>query len=77
MTKKLNETRKDYQKIFSERLKEIRTEANLSRAEVADKLGIALSTYGNWEQGRRAPSIGEIYKLLDVFEIDANELFDI
>ena len=68
---------KDYIKIFSARLKEIRNEANLSRIEVAERLGIALSTYGNWEQGRRTPSVGEIYKLLGVFEIDANELFDI
>ena len=66
-----------YAKIFATRLKEIRVEANMSRNEVAEKLGVALSTYGNWEQGRRSPNVDEIYKLLEIFEIDANELFDI
>lgn len=66
----------NYAKIFATRLKEIRNEANLSRNEVAEKLGVALSTYGNWEQGRRSPNVDDIYKLLKVFEIDANELFD-
>ena len=68
---------KDNAQSFAARLKEIRLQANLSRTEVAEKLGVALSTYGNWEQGRRSPDICEIYKLLEVFEIDANELFDI
>ena len=77
MIKKSVEVGKNYDKIFSERLKEIRTGARLSRAEVAARLGIAVSTYGNWEQGRRAPSIGDIYKLIEVLEIDANELFEI
>lgn len=66
-----------YAKSFAARLKEIRIEANLSRNEVADRLGVALSTYGNWEQGRRSPNVEEIYKLLEIFKIDANELFDI
>ncbi|MDE7083877.1 MAG: helix-turn-helix domain-containing protein [Clostridia bacterium] len=76
MAKKLV-VEKDYAKIFAARLKDIRNEVGLSREEVAERLGVAVSTYGNWEQGRRTPGITEIYKLLDVFEIDANELFDI
>ncbi|MCM1546630.1 MAG: helix-turn-helix domain-containing protein [Clostridiales bacterium] len=77
MDKKFTKGVKDYEKIFSARLKEIRVGAGLSRAAVAEKLGVAVSTYGNWEQGRRAPSIGEIYKIIEVFETDANELFDL
>ena len=62
---------------FCENLKKLRTVNKLSQKQIAEKLGIPVSTYANWEQGRRMPSISEIYKLLSVFEIDANELFDI
>lgn len=64
-----------FKDIFSERLKEIRTEKNYSQKTVAHKLGIPVSTYANWEQGRREPSIYDIYNLMWVFEIEANELF--
>ncbi len=60
---------------FSENLKSLRKDKGFSRQYVAEKLGVALSTYANWEQGRREPSISDIYKILEVFEIDANELF--
>lgn len=63
--------------IFSERLKELREERRLSQKEVAEKLGCAVSTYANWEQGRREPSIYDIFNLMWVYEIDANELFNV
>lgn len=66
-----------FKEIFSQRLKELREERHLSQNAVANKLGCAVSTYANWEQGRREPSVYDIFNLLWVFEIDANELFDI
>ena len=60
---------------FCTRLKEIREEQKMSQKDVAKKLGCAISTYANWEQGRTEPSIYDIYNLLLVFDIDANELF--
>lgn len=66
-----------YADIFSERLKNLRQEKNYSQKTVAKKLGVAVSTYANWEQGRREPSIYDIFNLLSVYEIEANELFDI
>lgn len=65
----------EYKNIFSSRLKELREEANLSQKDVAQKLGCPVSTYANWEQGRTEPSISDIYNLLTVLDIDANELF--
>ncbi len=62
---------------FCKQLKELRTEKELSQKEVAERLGVAVSTYANWEQGRTEPSVYDIFNLLYVFEIDANELFDI
>ncbi len=70
-------TEENKEEIFAKNLKTIRTFNKLSQKQVADKLGVPVSTYANWEQSRRMPSINEIYKLLKVFEIDANELFDI
>ena len=63
-------------KIFSKKLKELRQERQLSQRQMADKLGTAVSTYANWEQGRTEPGIYDIYNLLWAFDIDANELFD-
>lgn len=62
-------------KVFSERLKDLRQEKQLSQKEVAQKLNVPVSTYANWEQGRREPGIYDIYNLLWVFEVDASELF--
>lgn len=64
-----------FKDIFSAKLKELREEKNWSQKTIAHKLGCAVSTYANWEQGRREPSIYDIYNLLWVFHIEANELF--
>ena len=50
---------------FTTRLKELRKDMSLTQAELAEKLGIPSSTYANWEQGRREPSIGEIYNIIE------------
>ena len=67
---------KPYSEIFSSRLRELRLESAMNRAEAAQKIGVALSTYGNWEPGRRYPSVDEIYKILKVFGVQANDLFE-
>lgn len=63
--------------IFCLRLKNIRKNKGLSQSAVAKKLGCAVSTYANWEQGRRDPSIYDMFNLLYVLEIESNELFDL
>lgn len=65
------------EKKFCDNLKTLRNIKQLTQKQVADKLGIAVSSYANWEQGRTEPDIANIYKLLTAFEIDADELFDI
>ncbi len=62
---------------FSENLKQLRIEKGLSQKQLAEKLGVAVSTYANWEQGRREPSIYDIFNILSVLEIEANELFEL
>ena len=62
---------------FAINLKEIREEKNLSQRAVAELLNVPVSTYANWEQGRREPSIGDIYSIIKVLEVSANDLFNI
>ncbi|WP_275556889.1 helix-turn-helix transcriptional regulator [Pumilibacter muris] len=66
-----------FKQVFCKRLVEIRTERKLLQRQMAEKLGVNLSTYSNWEQGRRAPHVNDIYNMLLVLEIDANDLFDL
>ena len=60
---------------FGERLKMIRIEKGWKQKDVAFELCVSPSTYANWEQGRREPSIYNIYGLLAIFEITPDVLF--
>ena len=42
--------------VFKERLKEKRTEANLTQVELAEKAGVTARTIQNYELGSRKPS---------------------
>ncbi|MDE6606028.1 MAG: helix-turn-helix domain-containing protein [Clostridia bacterium] len=61
---------------FKENLRAIRLSKNLTQKEVASALSIPIGTYGNWEVGRTEPSIKDIFNLIRLFEIEANDLFD-
>ena len=60
---------------FNEKLKEIRIEKKLSQKQIAEKLEIAISTYADWEQGRRQPKPEDIKKIIKILKISADELF--
>lgn len=62
---------------FTENLKAIRLSKRLRQKDVAGAMQIPQSTYANWEQGRTEPSIQDIFRLIEFFEIEANDLFDI
>ena len=47
---------------FSDRLKESRTNSNLTQEQLAEKLGIAKSTLSGYESGNREPSIATVAK---------------
>lgn len=42
--------------MFDTRLKELRTGAGLTQAQLAKQLGVTQSTIGNWESGCRVPA---------------------
>lgn len=60
---------------FSDRLKESRTNSNLTQEQLAEKLGIAKSTLSGYESGNREPSIATVAKILDILDVDANFLY--
>lgn len=58
---------------LAERLKRLRLKRGLSVTEVARAIGVATSTYREWEQGRKIK--GEPYqKLAELFEVALSEL---
>ena len=63
--------------LFGKHLKSLRSEKNFSQKDIASELQIPVSTYANWEQGRREPCLADIIRLLAVLEVNATELFDI
>ncbi|MBR2322558.1 MAG: helix-turn-helix transcriptional regulator [Clostridia bacterium] len=61
---------------FCNNLRELRRLNNYAQSDVAFMLKIPISTYANWEQGRRDPSISDIYAIIKLYDIEPNELFD-
>jgi putative transcriptional regulator len=58
---------------LSKRLRNFRKDKGLTMKQVADRLGIASSTYRDWEYGRAI--LGEPYlQLAQIFEVSLKEL---
>jgi Predicted transcriptional regulators len=51
--------------MLNERLKEIRLSKGKTRAQVADALGIAEKSYGEWETGRVTPPLPRLKKFAE------------
>ena len=60
---------------FCEQLRKRREELGLSRAELAERLGVSLSAVGNYETGVSAPKEGVLLRLFDALEVDPNYLY--
>lgn len=59
---------------FSSRLKELRTDAGLSRAELADMLNVSARLIAYWETGERQCDFDTLIKIADIFNISADYL---
>lgn len=60
---------------FSEKLKELRKNANFTQAQMSEKIGVSLRTYKNYELGESYPRNREVYhKLADILSTDVNHL---
>lgn len=59
---------------FNENLKNAREKRGLSQKDVAEKIGVAKSTYSLYESGNREPNVQTIKKIADLLKITADEL---
>lgn len=63
--------------MFKAKLKQLRTERNLTQSDIANAIGVSPATIGNYEQGTREPRNNEMWqKLADYFNISVDELMD-
>ncbi len=59
---------------IGKRLRDLREEEGLLQKDVAKALGISRSTYTNYEQGTREPSLDMVVKLCDFYKVSADYL---
>lgn len=60
---------------FKDNLRRIRMSRNMTQVDVADYLGLHRASYAYWEIGKSEPSIRNIKKLAELFDVSYDELF--
>ena len=55
-------------------LKEKRKKLGLTQDDIAKKLGVHNTTYGNWELGKTEPNLTDLVKLADILNATTDEL---
>ncbi len=60
--------------IFCENLKSARIKKGMTQEQVASAVGVAVTTYSNWELGKREPNVLKIKALAKVLGVTGNEL---
>lgn len=60
--------------MFAARLKELRTTAGFTQAQLAKQLGVTQSTIGNWESGCRVPRTEMARKVAAFFGVSTDYL---
>lgn len=58
--------------MIGDKIKELRTGANMSRKELADKLNLSLSTISMYERNERKPTINNLSAIADLFHVTIN-----
>lgn len=59
---------------FNENLKVARENKGMSQKDVAEKIGVAKSTYSLYESGNREPNVQTIKKIADILSTSADKL---
>ena len=61
----------------NEKIRSIREAKGLTQEQVAEKLGISSSVYGDIERGENDPKLSKLQKIAEAFEIELSELVDL
>ena len=59
---------------LKERMKELRTERNLSQKQAAAELGIGITTYCRYELGMREPGASLLDQMADYYDVTVDYL---
>lgn len=57
---------------FSDRVKSLRTELNLTQKELANKINSSASKVGMWEAGKRDPGTDDLIILCEIFNVSTD-----
>ena len=60
-----------------EKLKKLRTSSNLTQAQVAERIGIAVSAVSSYESGTRFPSLEMLMKLSALYHVSTDYLLGV
>lgn len=60
--------------VFCENLKSARVRAGLTQGQIAAAVGVATTTYSNWELGKREPNVLKIKALAKVLGVTGDYL---
>ena len=61
-------------KIFSERLKELRLEKNISKSYLAKNLSVSEPTVSRWESNQISPNVEKIVQIANFFDVTTDYL---
>lgn len=59
---------------FSERLKTLRKQAQLTQVDVAERLGISQPAYASWERGIKKPTQENLVKIAQILNVSVDYL---
>ena len=59
---------------FNERVKDLRTENGISRAELAEKLNVSVRLIAYWEDGQRECDFNTLLKIAETFSVSVDYL---
>ena len=62
---------------FNDNLRTARERKGFSQKEMAEKIGVAKSTYSLYESGNREPNVQTIKRISDTLNVSADELLGI
>jgi len=63
--------------IFKKRIKELRSERNLTLREIGEALGIDHTTYSSYETGKAHPKLELFVKIAEFFDVTPNYLLGV
>lgn len=62
--------------MLTDKLKELRMSYGLKQSELAEKLSISTSRYGQYERGDRTPDYKMLIKIADIYSVSLDYLLD-